>query len=661
MIALKVKKLINLPLIAAVLSMTLIGPATTLAANPKASTISCDITQAGVSVKSDPNNVIFQTQAKRKGGDLLYTVKLKYAQKYIDSYNSYGDPVWKNNFKSFSWKATINGKVKDMIPLSDDPGSQSYTTTTENGYKYTNQTYNVIGGFYGLTNVNFDPVDTKIILDTAVSGKQTLNCNVIYEPPSAPSLTLVNSQITPSKSSIIQNTGSTPAVPAPATTTPGTTSSPSINLGNTQSGPSNTQPNPGNSTPDNSSSSTSSSSNSSSSNSSNSSSNSNTTSGVIETSSQDASTTEADLYPTPDILTCKARAKNLYFEFDEPAFDNIGVDCSLTQPALVNVQVYTKDYSVKSADNSGALVKTVLLDKYMQAKPFYTSWNGRDDYDQNAQLADYNMVITAQLAPTYRSDISIQKFTVVNAPGKGGVDETASAENVDTLKGAAPETSQPNVIESVANAIFGDKSATAEVNTNREASKCPGVYYPTDIEKSPYKDTIKAAYDRCLVKGYEDGTFKPDQSLSRAEAAKIIVLGTGNVAKQGCYDADCGSPFVDLETWQGPWIRSAYDLKMVVGVGMGQYAPNRQISRAEAVALVTKSFKIPAHQGCYTANCGAGYPDNFFKDIVHDWQGQYLRAAWDKKLITTIEPGKFYPDVPVSRAVFLDWTMKLVK
>ena len=390
---------------------------------------------------------------------------------------------------------------------------------------------------------------------------------------------------------------------------------------------------------------------------------SNDNSGTNDTSAQieqSSTAQEKTLFPSPDILNCKARAKFLYFEFGLPAYDRMGVDCTLTKPAIIDVGVY-KSYDVKSPDNSANLLKSVLTDKYQQDGLFYVSWDGYDDYDQAAALGEATFVTAARLADTYAPDRSLQKFTIVNAPGKGGAEDNATAENVDNLKGAAPETSKLSVIETVANAIFGDKSASPEVNTNREASKCPGVYYPTDIEKSPYKDMIRAAYDRCLVKGYEDGTFKPDQSLSRAEAAKIIVLGTGNVAKQGCYDADCGSPFVDLEMWQGPWIRAAYDLKMVVGVGLGKYAPNRQITRAEAVALVTKSFKIPAHQGCYTANCGAGYPDDFFKDIVHDWQGQYLRAAWDKKLITTIEPGKFYPDVPVTRAVFLDWTMKLVK
>ncbi len=406
---------------------------------------------------------------------------------------------------------------------------------------------------------------------------------------------------------------------------------------------------------------------------SNSSNTSNSTSSSDPAKSQ---STNKVLLPSPDILTCKARANKLYFENDAPAYDWMGVDCLLNLQAKIKVGIYNKNYDVKAADNSGNLIRTIQNGQLYTAGKLYFSWNGYDDYDQGVALDDYVFVVEAKPGENYTSDISLQKFTVINVSEKvdatdtnaltpasdaSSAEESASAENVDNLRGAAPETSQPSVIENVANAIFGDKSASAEVSANREVSKCPGVYYPTDIEKSTYKDTIKAAYDRCLVRGYEDGTFKPEQSLSRAEAAKIIVLGTGNIAKVGCYDADCGSPFADLDMWQGPWIRSAYDLKMVAGVGMNKFAPNRQITRAEAVALITKSFKILPYQGCYTSNCGAGHPNDFFKDIIHDWQGQYLRAAWDKKLITTIEPGKFYPDVPVSRGVFLDWAMKLVK
>ncbi|MCC6643272.1 S-layer homology domain-containing protein [Candidatus Peregrinibacteria bacterium] len=390
---------------------------------------------------------------------------------------------------------------------------------------------------------------------------------------------------------------------------------------------------------------------------SNSNSNSSNSSNTVETTQSESVNTSSQsttLFPSPDILTCKARAKKLFFEFDLPAYDRMGLDCTLNKPAIVNVGVYNETFDVKAADNSGNLLKSIWVDKYQNQGTFYVSWDGYDDYDQAAALGEANFVVGARLANTYAPDTSVQKFSIENAPGKGAPEE-ASAED---LHGAAENTDKPGILETVANAVFGGKEATAP-NPVAEASKCPGVNYPTDIENSSFKAVIRAAYDICLVKGYEDGTFRPDQGLTRAEATKIIVLATGNIAKQGCYDADCGSPFNDLVMWQGPWIRSAWDTKTVSGVGPNTFAPNRQITRAEAAALVVKAFKIPPHQGCYSANCGAGYPNDFFNDVRLGWQGPYLRALWDMKAITTVEPGKFYPDIPISRAVFLDWAIKM--
>lgn len=375
-----------------------------------------------------------------------------------------------------------------------------------------------------------------------------------------------------------------------------------------------------------------------------------------------SSTQTVTLPPSPDILSCKARAQTLYFEFDQPAYDRMGVDCVLLINAMVNVGIYKKEFNPKAADNSANLIKLLKNEEIINKGKFYVDWTGFDDYDQAVALDEYRFVVMAAPDKTYAPDISIQKFTIANAPGAGGEDTSASAENITEtdLKGSAPEQKE-GVLESVAKAIFGDNSATAEeqaANANREASKCPNIYYPTDIEGSPYKDKIRQAYDECLVRGYEDGTFRPQQSLTRAEATKIIVLATGNLAKQGCYDNDCGSPFVDLDNWQGPWIRAAWDLKMVSGVGPGIFAPNRSITRAEAAALVTKSFRIPPHQGCYDADCGANYQKDIFTDIVLMWEGPYLRALADRGIIDSAAPGKFYPETPISREQFLDMALK---
>lgn len=44
----------------------------------------------------------------------------------------------------------------------------------------------------------------------------------------------------------------------------------------------------------------------------------------------------------------------------------------------------------------------------------------------------------------------------------------------------------------------------------------------TDIENHPLKDHITAAYNAGIVKGYDDGTFRPDQAMTRAEACVLF-------------------------------------------------------------------------------------------------------------------------------------------
>ena len=46
----------------------------------------------------------------------------------------------------------------------------------------------------------------------------------------------------------------------------------------------------------------------------------------------------------------------------------------------------------------------------------------------------------------------------------------------------------------------------------------------SDSEGSPYASAINELATRNIVKGYPDGTFKPQQAITRAEMLKIILL-----------------------------------------------------------------------------------------------------------------------------------------
>lgn len=95
---------------------------------------------------------------------------------------------------------------------------------------------------------------------------------------------------------------------------------------------------------------------------------------------------------------------------------------------------------------------------------------------------------------------------------------------------------------------------------------------------------IYTAADLGIVRGYRDGNFRPDAPVSRAEALKILIL-TSKLPPVDGHTAQLFSD-VSLNEWYAPYIeRAAFD-NLISGYADGSFRPSNKITRAEALKII---------------------------------------------------------------------------
>lgn len=111
--------------------------------------------------------------------------------------------------------------------------------------------------------------------------------------------------------------------------------------------------------------------------------------------------------------------------------------------------------------------------------------------------------------------------------------------------------------------------------------------YPDVDEESWYYIAICTLTNGGLIEGYPDGTFKPDNPITRAELATIISRFD---QKYGTLEITEG--FEDAEGhWAESYIEFAATRKYVVGYPDGTFKPDKPITRAETVTMVNRCLK----------------------------------------------------------------------
>ncbi|WP_203247160.1 S-layer homology domain-containing protein [Sporosarcina beigongshangi] len=161
----------------------------------------------------------------------------------------------------------------------------------------------------------------------------------------------------------------------------------------------------------------------------------------------------------------------------------------------------------------------------------------------------------------------------------------------------------------------------------------------SDIAGTNLKAYIEQAAAAGIVSGYKDGTFKPNENLTRSQAASIIVRALG-------MKTDQAAPFGDIANFSNQTkaeINAAYKYGIILGSG-GNFRPNAAVTRVELAMMLERSY-VFATESSYKAS---GHPP--FSDIGNYSAGTINAIAMVYELkIASGSAGKFMPNNPTTR------------
>lgn len=188
-----------------------------------------------------------------------------------------------------------------------------------------------------------------------------------------------------------------------------------------------------------------------------------------------------------------------------------------------------------------------------------------------------------------------------------------------------PERSgELSVRQSIMENFYGvDFSVSSSVSSSVSGSSVSSLG-----QKPSFPDVVSGRYGftaitdlaaKGVLRGYDDGTFRPDSSVNRAEFMKVLIAGL--------YDSPPDVPsacFPDVgDEWFSSFVCTGKRLGWLQGYPDGSFGPGRQITKAEALKVVIAALGLPLES---TVPLPAGVPETA-------WYTPYVRKAVERGVL----------------------------
>lgn len=243
-------------------------------------------------------------------------------------------------------------------------------------------------------------------------------------------------------------------------------------------------------------------------------------------------------------------------------------------------------------------------------------------YDVSGEADDNLLDITVSNVP-----VTVKSSTSGTGGGGGGGGSSIGGGTKTTppagrhsayVTGYDDKTIKPdnNITRAEAAALISRISSGFSADKNYDVSKF------SDVDGGAwFAKNVGYAAENSIVSGYEDGSFRPGNTITREEFAAMI-------CRFMKYDTSASEVFSDVspEHWAAPYIAAMKANGIISGYEDGSFGLGRNITRAEAIAMINRALGRVPNEGKMNAYISSnGYPAT---DIEGHWAAaQIIEAA----------------------------------
>lgn len=148
-----------------------------------------------------------------------------------------------------------------------------------------------------------------------------------------------------------------------------------------------------------------------------------------------------------------------------------------------------------------------------------------------------------------------------------------------------PEKEPEVIAETAFSSLIDEKKLVADIKA-KLAQQGVGAVEFRDTSTHWAQDTVSVFTKLGVIQGYSDGSFQPDASITRAEFATVIAKLFGLTASTQATLSDV------KQHWAAAAINALAGTGIISGYSDGTFKPDQEITRAEIIAIIAKLVEL---------------------------------------------------------------------